>query len=126
MLNIEKYKEDILNMSHANITCCVGSLNHVEDCTNRLCKECKKEALKWLLSEAQILDDAEKRYLRGVIRPFRNRVAFIKKTCNCVGFKWIEIAVEGNRTIVLPGFKNDEMYKGMELEKEYTLEELGL
>lgn len=126
MLNIEKYKEDILNMSHANITCCVGSLNHVEDCTNRLCKECKKEALKWLLSEAQILDDAEKRYLRGVIRPFRNRVAFIKKTCNCVGFKWIEIAVEGNRTITFPGFKNDEMYKGMKLEKEYTIEELGL
>ena len=126
MLNIEKYKEDILNMSHANITCCVGSLNHVEDCTNRSCKECKKEALKWLLEEYKkpILDDAEKRYLRGVIRPFRNDVLGIKK--NCVDDEYIVIIIKDFQTICLPYFKNGTMYKGMVTNKEYTLEELGL
>ena len=53
-------------------------------------------------------------------------VVFIRKTFNYAGFQWIEIAVKGNKTIALPGFRNDEMYKGMKLEKEYTLEELGL
>lgn len=73
-----------------------------------------------------ILDEVEKEYLKGVIRPFKNMVVFIKKTCNYASCQWIEIAVEANKTIALPGFKKDEMYKGMKLEKEYTIEELDL
>ena len=131
MRNIEKYEKAVLD----SLSYCVldRKLENVdtglkEDCSGKNCNACKKQLREWLLSEYKepILDEVEKRYLRGVIRPFRNMVAFIKKTCNCVGFQWIEIAVKGNRTIVLPGFRNDEMYKGMKLEKEYTLEELGL
>lgn len=134
MLNIERYKKE-LETRTINLDCYMQTLKaNIErrtlngNCASKTCEECRKENLEWLLSEYKepILDDAEKRYLRGVIRPFRNMVAFIKKTCNCGGFKWIEIAVKGNRTITLPGFKNDEMYKGMKLEKEYTIEELGL
>ena len=134
MLNKEKYKDELEDILAKTIA--VSKSGKIYKCTDRgNCKDCIfckgaciGEARKWLNSEykEQILDDVEKRYLRGVIRPFRNMVEFIKKTCNCGGFKWIEIAVKGNRTIVFPGFKNDEMYKGMELEKEYTLEELGL
>ncbi len=131
MRNIEKYEKAVLD----SLSYCVldRKLENVdtglkEDCSGKNCNACKKQLREWLLSEYKepILDEVEKRYLRGVIRPFRNMVAFIKKTCNCVGFQWIEIAVKGNKTIVLPGFRNDEMYKGMKLEKEYTLEELGL
>ena len=131
MRNIEKYEKAVLD----SLSYCVldRKLENVdtglkEDCSGKNCNACKKQLREWLLSEYKepILDDAEKRYLRGVIRPFRNMVAFIKKTCNCAGFQWIEIAVKGNKTIALPGFKNDKMYKGMKLEKEYTLEELGL
>ena len=131
MLNIEKYKKTVLD----SLNYCIldSALKNTdiglkEACIDRNCNACKKQLIEWLLSEYKepILDDAEKRYLRGVIRPFRNMVAFIKKTCNCAGFQWIEIAVKGNKTIALPGFKNDKMYKGMKLEKEYTLEELGL
>ena len=131
MRNIEKYEKAVLD----SLSYCVldRKLENVdtglkEDCSGKNCNACKKQLREWLLSEYKepILDEVEKRYLRGVIRPFRNMVAFIKKTCNCVGFQWIEIAVKGNKTIALPGFKNDKMYKGMKLEKEYTLEELGL
>ena len=131
MRNIEKYEKAVLD----SLSYCVldRKLENVdtglkEDCSGKNCNACKKQLREWLLSEYKepILDEVEKRYLRGVIRPFRNMVAFIKKTCNCVGFQWIEIAVKGNKTIVLPGFRNDEMYKGMKLEKKYTLEELGL
>lgn len=129
MRNIEKYEKAVLDsLNYCDLDRKIENVDTglKEDCGDRNCNTCKKQLREWLLAEAEILDDAEKRYLRGVIRPFRNMVAFIKKTCNCGGFKWIEIAVKGNRTIVFPGFKNDEMYKGMELEKEYTLEELGL
>lgn len=126
MLNIEKYR-DRIEKYEIPLDCYIREIREKNDsCDSKKCIECRKENIKWLLSEYQILDDAEKRYLRGVIRPFKTMVLFIKKTCNCGGFKWIEIAVEGNRTIALPGFKSDEMYKGMELEKEYTIEELGL
>ena len=132
MLNIEKYRDRLGNYDNS-LDCDIQKIREKckeknNFCGSKTCAECRKENIEWLLSEYKepILDEVEKRYLRGVIRPFRNMVAFIKKTCNCVGFQWIEIAVKGNKTIVLPGFRNDEMYKGMKLEKEYTLEELGL
>lgn len=137
MLNKEKYAKEIAELAINNEIIALKD-NKPISCRKIKCNDCGenvpgygcsvKKLTEWANSEYKepILDNSEKRYLRGVIRPFRNMVAFIKKTCNCGGFKWIEIAVEGNRTIVLPGFKNDEMYKGMELEKEYKLEELDL
>ena len=81
----------------------------------------------------QILDDAEKRYLKGVIRPFRGRAVFVKKIYHIgytVGYEQIIIRVKSIATLIadipLPFFKKGEMYKGMKLNREYTLEELGL
>lgn len=125
MLNIEKFRNE-LSKGKEPLDCQIRALRKNDKCYGKDCAKCRAESIEWLCSEYQILDDAEKRYLRGVIRPFRNMVVFIKKTCNYAGFKWIEIAVKANETIALPGFKNDEMYKGMKLNREYTLEELGL
>ena len=81
---------------------------------------------KWLDMEHKepILDDAEKRYLKGVIRPFRNRVQYIKKIdCACEEYIFIRL----NRDwINLPNFRTGTMYKGMKSNHRYTLEELGL
>jgi hypothetical protein len=81
----------------------------------------------------QILDDAERRYLKAVIRPFRGRAVFVKKiyhTGYTVGYEQIIIRVKSIATLIadipLPFFKKGEMYKGMKLNREYTLEELGL
>jgi hypothetical protein len=76
----------------------------------------------------EILDEAEKRYLRDVIRPFRNEVKYIKlekswaKNYHC----FIRIESKDDDTACLPYFKIGTMYKGMELGKEYSLKELGL
>ena len=72
----------------------------------------------------QILDDAEKRYLSAVIRPFRDRVKYIKKIdCACEEYIHIQL----NRDwIILPHFRTGTMYKGMKPDHAYTLEELGL
>ena len=75
-------------------------------------------------SKVEILDEVEKRYLRGVIRPFRDKVTYIEKA-NAYDCSFIRIATN-EEDIVLPHFKADAMYKGMKTNKAYTLEELGL
>lgn len=76
-----------------------------------------------------ILDDAEKKYLSAVIKPFRNKVYAIAKYEDGVDNYYIQIMVKQNvyfEYIDFPYFKKGTMYKGMELKKEYTLEQLGL
>ena len=75
----------------------------------------------------EVLDATEKRYLAGVIRPFKNRVEYINKQQSCVNKnqKFIGIILEKD-TLILPYFTEGTMYKGMETDRNYTLEELGL
>lgn len=75
----------------------------------------------------QILDDAERRYLKGVIRPFRDRVTSICKGKDTTSKReCLTIFVSKYDRCNLPWFEAGTMYKGMEMYKEYTLEELGL
>lgn len=97
----------------------LGKIIKIEEPTYRTVYEAKKE----------ILDEAEKRYLRGVIRPFRDKVKYVKKIVFFDGDTIISIRIEENNKIwyiEFPPFKKDRMYKGMEENKEYTLEELRL
>lgn len=81
-----------------------------------------------------ILTKEEKEYLRAVISPFRYKVLFIKKLiyfgCYHKGY-FINIKVDnkfdifGIQNVQLPYFQ-DDMYEKMEIDKEYTLEDLGL
>ena len=77
----------------------------------------------------EILDNTEKNYLRSVIRPFRDRINYIRKNTFSDGDAKISIKIKENIHtwyIELPPFKKDVMYKNMEPNKEYRLEELGL
>ena len=74
----------------------------------------------------QILDDAERRYLKAVIRPFRNEKLKIVKFSACDGSEeWLSFVNEKG-SFYLPNFKPGTMYKWMEPDKEYALDELGL
>ena len=77
-----------------------------------------------------ILDDVEKEYLSAVIKPFRDKVISIAKFYEeSIDNNFIEIEVNQsycNEYIDLPYFKKGTMYKGMILDKGYTVEELGL
>lgn len=79
------------------------------------------------IATPEILDDAEKRYLSAVIRPFRKRVDSIMKISDPLSYdkEYIFIKLDED-SFSLPYFKIGTMYQGMELEKVYTLEELGL
>ncbi len=74
----------------------------------------------------EILDEAEKRYLRDVIRPFRDRVESIVKFESTNSREFICIQLKDYHNIDFPYFKESTMYKGMKANRAYTLEELGL
>ena len=77
--------------------------------------------------EEPILDEAERKYLSNVIRPFRDRVKnIIKHNSYYKNEEYIVIYSGHDISISFPNFKKGTMYKGMELNKEYKLEELGL
>lgn len=83
----------------------------------------------WLEQEYKppILDDVEKAYLSAVIKPFRKDIKYIKKidfvirAKECLLIKMRDLSTEW-----FPLFEKGTMYKGMEANREYTLEELGL
>ena len=82
----------------------------------------------WLEEEykPEILTDKEKAYLSAVIKPFRERTIFVGKVC-CVNDEKEFIYVEfGNECFTFPLFAKGTMYKEMEVNREYTLKELGL
>lgn len=75
-----------------------------------------------------ILDSGEKEYLSNVIKPFRDSVINIKKFENYRDRQkeYITIYIKNDFAINLPNFEKNTMYKNMEINKAYTLEELGL
>ena len=73
-----------------------------------------------------ILDDIEKKYLGNIIKPFRNRIDYITKVSLSNGEEYIFIKMKNYEKISLPFFTAGTMYKGMESDKEYTLDELEL
>ena len=70
------------------------------------------------------LTKEEKDYLSEVIKPFRDKIEYIKRlTFDSVDS--IQIITEKGVTAVL-FFETDTRYKNMEPDREYTLAELGL
>ena len=87
-----------------------------------------------------ILDDAEKEYLGNIIKPFRNRILYIAKSetvktydnpnpkiYECIYIIYKDSTKKINPYYMgFPNFEKGTMYKGMKLNREYLLEELGL
>ena len=74
-----------------------------------------------------VLDDVEKEYLSTVIKPFRNRIKhFYKYPCANGDCEAIAAITKECDYLDFPRFKKGSMYKGMELSRKYSLEELGL
>ena len=66
-------------------------------------------------------------YLSAVIKPFRKDVKYIKKMDYVIRAKeYLLIKMRDLSTAALPLFEKETMYKGMEANKAYTLEELEL
>lgn len=80
---------------------------------------------RYYLIEQSILDGTEKRYLEGLLKPFKNKFSYaIKLSVSDV--EYIYLYMKNSEQIEFPCFEKGTMYKGMELNKGYTLEKLGL
>lgn len=81
----------------------------------------------------QILNSAEKAFLSAIIDSVKDRVIYIKRCLGGVYSGYIDIhlesyigAIDGEIVITSNCFGKETMFSGMELERKYTLEELGL
>ena len=135
MKNIEKYydaiKQNLQTTDVLNLYCTVNEVRTgQDDCTEmRNCRKCCLKNIEWLNQEYknQIIDDVERKYLSAVIKPFRKKISYIRKSKDVSnGKKYIKIELCDGDTMYFPYLANDEMYKGMKLDRSYTLEELGL
>lgn len=141
MLNAEKYKDEIqkildrgydatLNKKTKKVVACrETNCNH---CAFFTIKSCVYEREKWLISEYKepILTEEEKEYLSAVVKPFRKFVVYIEKIKYIDGWEKIifySLNLKSWECMTnLPPFQSGTRFKGMKLNKQYKLEELGL
>ena len=129
MTNFEKVKEEFKITdckTNPGEGFCEAILRIREDETENCCDSCG-ECYDWLRKEYKpvILNFHEKEYLYAVIRPWIDRVESIVKY-NYDGQQLIQISIKDGRDTDLPFFEAGSMYKGMEVGKKYSLEELRL
>ena len=146
MKNKEFYKDKIFDAACKYKNLAVDKeTGEICKCHINLCKDCALLELMvgsctdawelWLEQEhiEPVLDDVEKRYLEAVLMPFKNRVLYVAKVIFTNSDKaFLEIRIksffgENDREgIFLPYFHPKKMYVGMEENRRYTIEELGL
>lgn len=133
MKNIEKYKDEIKAELEKDRTlgCVVNKLmgNTCDDCPK--CGDCYLKVLDWLLEEYKepILTGEEKVIIKNILKafePFGKELSYITKDhWNCdescfLNFKY------GNDSFGTLTFNSGKLFKGMEINKRYTLRGLGL
>lgn len=99
-------------------------------------KQIKRPVKYETIYEAQqpILDKEEKEWLENMLRPLRKKGVkiTIKKSGNdyldgyLAEWEALVVIINPGSSLHFPPFKKGTMYKGMEPNKRYTLEELGL
>lgn len=77
-------------------------------------------------NKKEILDKVEKEYLSAVVKPIRDKIENIKKYRYGSDDEYIVIDFIDEGCLVFPFFEAGTMYKGMEEDRIYTLDELGL
>lgn len=132
MLNIEKYENELREYGTYFALTKEGKL---ASCDGFRCIDCAfsngciSKRMNWLLEEYKepILDNIEREYLSAVVKPFRKRIKSIKKNYYPSNSAFISIEMDKCEHIFLPVFElNSGMYQRMEINKKYTLKELGL
>ena len=133
--NLEQYKKELGKIFHqefCNDAVIFGKIkaNCDSNIRSNYGKTYAEDILDWMSQpyKEPILNDVERKYLAAVIKPFRNKVEYIakfKSACS-ENEQYIHILFYEGHYLSFPYFKANSMYKGMELNKAYTLKELGL
>lgn len=131
--NLEHYKEDlkgILLFHFDSPRAVIKLIREKFGCQIKVEKHATDAILEWMAQPYRepILDDAEKKYLSEVIKPFLSKIKYIAKFKSACSEdkQYIHIGFYEGDGLTSPYFKANSMYKGMELNKAYTLKELKL
>lgn len=141
MLNKEKYAKEIVEIAINNGTIALKD-NKPISCSKIKCIDCEqnvpgcgcsmKKLTEWANSEYKehVLTKEEKEYLSSVIKPFRKFVVYIEKIKYIDGWEKIIFYSQNLKSwecmTNLPPFQSGTRFKGMKLNRQYKLEELGL
>ena len=141
MKNIEKYEHEISKLVNEDnaLTCSIAIVSGMKKqnmcSSDDDCSECLKKCIEWMYSEynEQILTDEEKYIVKemcDVIHKFGCEVDYVRKYDDIYGKAYVLLSYENSLTkysdsMTTPWFKKDK-FKGMEIGKEYKLEELGI
>lgn len=152
-MTVEQYQDYLNNRCAGGDNCsnCVFAMVNCQDpeCNCSWINNKDFYSKKFLDQEVEIrmpdiLIKEEKEYLANVIKPFKDKVISIskKQTANVINLGlggavcrlgyYINIQVKddfftnGFQNIELVRFEENTMYQGMKIDKQYTLEELGL
>lgn len=134
--NLEHYKkelEKILNGEFANTSVVFDKVKKNCDSNIRSCcwTTYTRDILDWMSQpyKEPILEEDERNYLSNVIRPFKENVCTVYKrkfySYSGLTYEYIVVKLRNDKW-GFPKFVEGTMYKGMEVNKEYSLEELGL
>ena len=95
---------------------------------NKIAKKHNKRLFKeGNIKKEPLLDKAERKYLRNLLAPFRNEVDVIKLNYHVEELELVTLTILlYYGWINLPPFKKGKMYAKLEINREYTLEELRL
>lgn len=141
MLNIEKYKEEILKEYNKRLEN-TDEGRYSEQLANAIfdvfcCDKYKREkenVAEWAFREYKepihpILTEEEKKIILNIIdafKPFGKELTHInKRTCN-ITKAYLQFLYSDGDSIVALSFVECKKFKGMEVDKLYTLQELDL
>lgn len=131
--NLEHYKEqlnEILRFHFDSPRAVIKLIIVKFGCQIKVEKYATDAILEWMAQPYRepILDDAEKKYLSEVIKHFLSKIKYIAKFKSACSEdkQYIHIGFYEGDGLTFPYFKTNSMYKGMELNKAYTLKELRL
>lgn len=141
MKNIEKFSKEISNLVNkgSSLECSIATVSGIREekpCYDQVCKECHNKCIEWMCSEYNepILSDDEKDIIRSMIYVIKKIGCTVKNVTKydngCDNEDYICVNYTNEITeyygiMTTPLFKKNK-FKGMEYDREYTLEELGL
>ena len=140
MKNIEKFGKEISHLVNkgSSLECSIATVAGIREekpCFDQVCKECHNKCIEWMCSEYNepILSDDEKDIIKPMIDTilkFGCSIIYVAKEHYVDESFYISISYKNDvighkECITSPCFNNDK-FKGMEIEKEYKLEELGI
>lgn len=140
MKNIEKFEKEISHLVNkgSSLECSIATVAGIraeKPCYDQVCKECHNKCIEWMCSEYKenILTEEEKDIVKAMIDFAHKCGVYVVNVCKFqdeLKGVYIHCKFKGkendNTDFIESPWLPNNMFKGMENDINYTLEELGI